>query len=99
MHAFSLSIILPEIFSALFTISISFCLKLSPNFINAFAILGFDATKSFTSGPKISRSSNNSLNSSEILFSRFTSDLLVKSEILIFNSLFLITKLLSIFYF
>ena len=99
--AFLLSIILPEKFSTLFTISISFCLKLSPNFINAFAILGFDATKSFTSGPKISRSSNNSsLKSSDMLFSRFTSDLLVKSETLIFNSLqILITKLLSIFLF
>ena len=92
-EVFLLSIILLEIFSTLFTISWSFCLKLSPNFIKALAILGFVLTKSLTSGPRMSRSSNNwSSKSSDISFSKFISLLLVRSDNSTLNSLLILIK-------
>jgi hypothetical protein len=47
----------------------------------AFPIFGFVLTRSFTSGAKISKSSNNlSSNISEIVFSKFMSDFAFKCE-------------------
>ena len=82
-------------------ISWSLRLKLSPSFTNALAIFGFVLTKSFTSGPTISKSSKiSSPSNSVILFSKLISALLVKSESSILNSLqILIIKSPSIFLF
>ena len=51
-----------------------FFFKISPNLTIAFPIFGLVLTKSLTSGPKISKSSNNlSSKISEIVFSRLIS--------------------------
>ena len=53
----------------------------NPKIGRALPIFGFVPTRSLTSGPRISKSSNNlSSKISEIVFSKFTSDFEVKSE-------------------
>ena len=59
---------------------------MSPSLTIALPIFGFVLTKSFTSGPKISKSSNNvSSKISEIVFCKLISVLDVRSDKLIFN--------------
>ena len=51
-----------------------FFFKISPSLTSALPILGLVPTKSFTSGPRISKSSNNLSSSiSEIVFSKLRS--------------------------
>ena len=56
---FLLSTIFPEIFSILSINSWSFFFNISPSLTIAFQIFGFVLTRSLTSGPNISKSSNN----------------------------------------
>ena len=63
-----------------------FFFKISPNLTIAFPIFGLVPTRSLTSGPKISRSSNNlSSKISDKVFSKFTSSFDVNCESSIFN--------------
>ena len=83
---FLLSTIFPDIFSILLINSWSFFFKISPSLTIAFPIFGFVLTKSFTSGPKISKSSNRlSSKISETVFCKLTSALDVRSDNWIFR--------------
>ena len=78
---FLLSTIFPEIFSILSNNSWSFFFKISPSLTIAFPIFGLVLTKSLTSGPKISRSSNKlSSKISEIVFCKLISVFDVRSD-------------------